>query len=74
LKQAGNIWNHEFSMMAEDISFMKIKPDYCCFIRHQGEHFTVILVWMDDLITFTDSPEQSDQLQSELQNKFDITS
>jgi hypothetical protein len=33
LKQAGNIWNREFSQTMENIGFEKLKTNYCCFAR-----------------------------------------
>jgi hypothetical protein len=32
----------------------------------------IILIWVDDLITFTDSCKESSQFEKELQNRFDI--
>jgi hypothetical protein len=72
LKQAGNIWNREFSETMEKIGFTKLKTNYCCFIRRQGEKFAIILVWVDDLVIFTDSPAESNQVEKELTSKFDI--
>ena len=43
--------------------------DYCCFVRHEGEDFSILLVWVDDLINFNND---TDRVEWELKTKFEI--
>jgi hypothetical protein len=74
LKQAGNAWNNEFDDAMKDLAYTNTKTDYCCYARRQGENFAIVLVWVDDLVTFTNSPIQSNIVEKELREKFEIKS
>jgi len=32
LKQAVNVWNHELNRVLQELGFMQLKTDYCCYI------------------------------------------
>jgi hypothetical protein len=72
LKQAGNEWNNEFDGTMKDLAYTNTCSDYCCYIRRQGENFAIVLVWVDDLVVFTNSPAESDHVERELKQKFEI--
>jgi hypothetical protein len=72
LKQAGNEWNNEFDGTMKDLAYTNTRSDYCCYIRRQGENFAIVLVWVDDLVVFTNSPAESDRVEHELKQKFEI--
>ena len=72
LKQAGHAWNREFNGAMENMGFMQLKTDYCCYIRREGEKFAILLVWVDDILTLTNSPAESDRVEAELKSKYDI--
>jgi len=69
LKQAGNVWNKAWNKAIEELGYEKLKSDYCCFVRCKGEDFSIILVWVDDLINFSND---TDRIERELKTKFEI--
>ena len=58
LKQAGNAWNHEFDDAMKDLKYKNTKSNYYCYSWQQGENFAIVLVWVDNLVTFTNNPIQ----------------
>ena len=56
----------------EDLGFMQLKTDYCCYIWREGEKFVILLVWVDDILTLTNSPVESDRVEAELKSKYHI--
>jgi len=56
----------------ENLGFMQLKTDYCCYIQREEEKFAILLVWVDDLLTLTNSPVESDRVEAELKSKYDI--
>ena len=56
----------------EDLGFMQLKKDYCCYIQREGVKFVILLVWVDDILTLTNSPAESDRVKAELKSKYDI--
>jgi len=53
----------------EELGYEKLKSDYCCFVWHEGEDFSILLVWVDDLINFSND---TDRIEWELKTKFEI--
>jgi len=53
----------------EELRYEKLKSDYCCFIWCEGEDFSILLVWVDDLINFNND---TDRVEQELKTKFEI--
>ena len=74
LKQSRNIWNEEFSSTMIELGFLQLKPDYCCFIRHKNEDFTILFVWVDDILSFLLTNSRNDRIEQELKTKFEVNS
>ena len=72
LKLARNEWNNEFDGAMKDLTYRNTRSDYCCYFRRQGENFAKVLVWVDDLVSFTNSPAESDRVEEKLKSKFKI--
>jgi len=53
----------------EELGYEKLKLDYCCFVQHKGEDFSILLVWVNDLINFSND---TDCVEQELKTKFEI--
>jgi len=66
------MWNREFNSTMENLGFMKLKTDYCCYIRREGEKFVILWVWVDDILTLTNSPVESGFIKAELKSKYNI--
>ena len=75
LKQSGNIWNEEFSSTMIEIGFTQLKTDYCCFIRRaENDDFTILIVWVDDILSFSLTDAGNDHIEQELKRKFEVNS
>ena len=74
LKQAGNTWNVEFTNMMSSLDFRQLKMDYCVFDRQHGDTFAILLLWVDDIITITNSVEEARHVEKQLAEKFEIKS
>ncbi len=55
-----------------DLGYTQLKTDYCCYTRGTGKLFAIVLVWVDDLITFTENSAEADLIEKELTAWFDI--
>ncbi|KIL57786.1 hypothetical protein M378DRAFT_87411, partial [Amanita muscaria Koide BX008] len=74
LKQAGNIWNREFTQAMGEIDFYQLKTDNCVFVRQQKDVFSILLIWVDDIIAVMNSNDEANRLELELANRFEIKS
>jgi len=66
-EEEGRVWQHH-SVQGE-LGYEKLKSDYCCFIWREGEDFSILLVWVDDLINFSND---TNRVERELKTKFEI--
>ena len=74
LKQSGNVWNEEFSNTMLTLGFTQLKTDYCCFIRRNKEEFTILIVWVDDILAISLNNAGNDKIEQELKGKFEVNS
>jgi hypothetical protein len=74
LRQAGNVWNRELNRALAELGFTQLKTDYCCYIRRNGDDFTILLVWVDDFIAVSTTDAENDQVEQELKTHFDVKS
>jgi hypothetical protein len=50
LKQASHSWFRKFSSAIQNIGFLQSKADYSMFTYKHGHSFTIILLYVDDMI------------------------
>ncbi len=74
LKQAGNVWNQELNRVLAEINFTQLKTDYCCYIRREGDDFTILLVWVDDFVSMSTMDDLNDVTERDLKAHFDVKS
>ncbi|GKB02325.1 putative RNA-directed DNA polymerase, partial [Tanacetum coccineum] len=55
LKQASRQWNHELTKFLISIRYVQSKHDYSLFVKTQGEDFTTVLVYVDDMLIIVNS-------------------
>ena len=54
---------------------MQLKTDYCCFIRRaKNDDFTILIVWVDDILSFSLTDAGNDHIEQELKRKFEVNS
>ena len=56
----------------KNIGFIQLKADPCCYLRHQGEEFDILLIWVDDIISIATSTTQNNIVEKDLSTKFEI--
>ena len=69
LKQTENVWNKAWNKAIEELGYEKLKSYYYCFIQCEGEDFSILLIWVNDLINFSND---TDHVEQELKTKFEI--
>ena len=56
----------------KSLGFTQLKTDYCCFIRREKELFTIMIVWVDNILSFSNSDAGNDQIEVDLKSKFEV--
>jgi transposase InsO family protein len=74
LKQAGNVWNQELNRVLAEIKFTQLRTDYCCYIKHEGDDFTILVVWVDDIVSMATTDNRNDEIEKDLKANFEIKS
>lgn len=74
LKQAGNVWNRELNSALSKIEFKQLKSDYCCYIWRRKEGLTVMVVWVDDILSASTDDDLNNQLEVDLGEFFEVKS
>jgi hypothetical protein len=76
LKQSGHAWNIEFDHMIWKHGFKCMHSDPCAYIRHEGNGcsgFTIIMVWVDDLLLFMMSNTLMEKMKQNISTKWETT-
>ncbi|CAM8969964.1 unnamed protein product [Rhodiola kirilowii] len=72
LKQASRQWNHELSSFLVSLGYKQSINDYSLFTKAKGSTFTVLLVYVDDIILTGDDQEEMNVVKQALHDKFTI--
>lgn len=72
LKQASRQWFATLSMALREAGFSQSKADYSLFTRRHHQEFTVVLVYVDDIIITGSSASYISTLQSFLSQRFHL--
>jgi hypothetical protein len=72
LKQAGHYWNQKFNSKMIKLGYTRLKSDYCAYIRRKESQFSIILVWVDDLILISNSKDEGEIAENELKGEFNL--
>jgi hypothetical protein len=54
------------------LGFSQNKVDHCVYVHKCDGGTTVITVWVDDLLVFTKTVEEENDLARDLKNKFEV--
>ena len=73
LKQSGREWNHELDGAFLAIGFTRLLSDQCVYIRTRPPKSEIVGVHVDDMLTMTSSPADTDALYDELSNHFELS-
>ena len=72
LQQAGNVWNHELNETMREFGYTRLRSDYCTYIRHNGDAFLIMIVWVDDIITIANNKAEIDRAEAEMKSKYTV--
>jgi hypothetical protein len=72
MKQAGRNWNQKFHHKMTKLGFNRLKTDYSAYIRWAGDAFVIIIAWVDDLVSISNSVAEADRADKDLAAEFDI--
>lgn len=72
LKQTSKQWNNTLTRTLVHLRFIESKADYSLFIKNHNSNFTVILVYLDDLLLVGNSLAEFNTIKSVLHKKFSI--
>ncbi|GKA24642.1 retrovirus-related pol polyprotein from transposon TNT 1-94 [Tanacetum coccineum] len=72
LKQASRQWNQELSKFLVTLGFKQSKHDYSLFVKAQGVLFTVVQIYVDDILLTGNSVQDIQNTKLALDSKFTI--
>ena len=72
LKQARHEWNKEFNRQIHTKGFHQLRSDPCAYIRRNKEDLSIITVWVDDLLSFTNSDKEKAHTKKDLESMFKL--
>ena len=73
LKQAGQEWNIEFDTKLCKKGYMWLRSDTCVYIWRVEEDFVIIMVWVDDMLTFATTVELRNKAKADVESEWEIT-
>lgn len=72
LKQASCQWNQEFTRFLLSLGYFQSKHDYSLFVKHDGIHITVALVYVDDVLLTGNFFDEITRTKAALDHQFTI--
>ena len=72
LKQSGREWNRKLNKRLTELGFSRNEVDHCVYVRERNGETTVITVWVDDLLVFTKTVEEGNELARDLKDEFEV--
>ena len=70
LKQAPRCWNRELTDFLISSSFIQSMADPCVFFKSNEDNYTVLAVYVDDIILLTNTDEEMAKLKHSLSVRF----
>src|SRR5579859_4810537 len=72
LKQAGNVWNQEFNNTMKELGYTRLRSDYCAYLKEEGNKFSIVIVWVDDILAIASDSKVNDEVEEALKSKYKI--
>ncbi|KAE8253847.1 hypothetical protein A4X06_0g1181 [Tilletia controversa] len=73
LKQAGRQWNSKFHTKLVERGYVQCKSEPCVYVRRNGGSFSIVLVYVDDVLVIAPNAAAADEEKVWLSKTFDMT-
>jgi hypothetical protein len=73
LKQSGREWNHKLDTKLKNLRYTRLYSDPCAYIRRDGDHISIITVWVDDLLLFASGDDLMRKIKEEIKASWEVT-
>ena len=73
LKQAGRKWNIKFNLKLTKHKYKCLFSNPCVYIFHIGDDFSIVTVWVDDILIFATSIELRDKTVADIEAEWEVT-
>ena len=68
LKQSGRAWNNKLHTALLEIGFKQFSRDHCVYFDVNKHRITILAVYVDDLLIFTNDTEKEENLKGSWRN------
>ncbi|XP_075499123.1 uncharacterized protein LOC142537497 [Primulina tabacum] len=72
LKQASRQWNHKFSSILKDASYVQSQHDHSLFIKQTAGYIVLLLVYVDDIVITGDNELAIQELKAFLHSRIHL--
>ena len=72
LKQSSRAWNHRVDQVLLKLEFKKSVYEPCLYIKRDGNLLTIIALYVDDFLLFSNDSRSTELLKSQLMTEFRI--
>ena len=72
LKQSGRAWYFKFKNILLKYGFKQLDVEYCLYLRERNGKVQIVSAWIDDLLTFGETPEDTAEIKAILEKEFAI--
>jgi hypothetical protein len=73
LKQSGREWNEQLDEKLRKHGYTRLYSNPCAYVRWDGDNFTIITVWVDDLLLFASSDWMMEHMKNSLRSEWELT-
>jgi transcription termination factor NusB len=71
-KQAARIWSAKFKLKAKAVGMIQLRSDSCIYKITGKDWIGYLVVWVDDLLTFTTNQEKMDELIDKFRDELNL--
>ena len=70
LSEAGRIWNQLIDDYLKSLGFIQCPHDPCCYVKKTNGCLMITLIYVDDILCFSNSQTLITQFEQEMKNRF----
>jgi hypothetical protein len=71
-KQAARIWSEKFKKKSKEIGLIQLKSDSCVYKITKSNWMGILVVWVDDISTFTTNKKEMDGVMDKYRDELDL--